>query len=723
MKFIGRLSTLIGAGLLIVGCSGGSGDTSFNSSDIAQDSPQSSQKLHGYYVDDPIANVDYICGKYSGKTDLDGKFYFEAGERCKFLISEVTLREISQDKLKDGIYIVENDPKVAEFIQSLDSSGDSEDKIFIDERVKEKLELLNLTEIPSESELKNLIDELNSKLKDEGLILSFKTKQDAIARVQENLDNKYKDKEHILTFSSQKGSGESGSKPTKNNPTAQETQATPLTPESVDESVNQTFGVDNTQEKIDSENMKALVGNWAGEANYIKIELQLRKDGTYKYHSRLGIGKYHNYYRYSDYEGTWHLEKGNSQIVLDLPNVDAPLILTNKFPKIETPAGVELSAGSGVDSSFEMDIDQSQNIVTANYTDKAKEYMNQKVADFRVDYFTMVAPKANSEEFWSSVGIRPAGYNYGHKLGLGSDDWNYAIERIKSDPEDYTMVISDENWQTLIGHRKQYINDIQNPQKVYKWLEYFKGQMQILGKVEGTVLYIIAGDAPPYWAGDVRQNHNNDPKTISGKIIESRFPEVLERNPSNSWAGIFQMMDYLRMKYAPNVKIGYTLKTWGIAEKDIYHEPESGWDGEDSVKVMAEYLNNYGVQFDFLSFNFHPRSSHTTDEYESAAKYFGAISKQIETRDGNIPKLWIWKISLWNTEQPKFYFTHIDFLVDECNAIGMTLGHGNDLAGKSGFSDEPDKEIYVKSWMEEYYKGIKIDSIPTHATQGLINWR
>jgi hypothetical protein len=246
--------------------------------------------------------------------------------------------------------------------------------------------------------------------------------------------------------------------------------------------------------------------------------------------------------------------------------------------------------------------------------------------------------------------------------------------------------------------------------------------MQLLGRVPGTVLYIIAGDAPPFWAGDIRANHQNDPKKISGKIIESRFPEVLERNPSNSWAGIFQMMDYLRMKYAPNVKIGYTLKTWGIAERDIYNEPSGGWDSKDTVRVMAEYLNNYGVQFDFLSFNYHPRSSHSVSGYESAAKYFGAISKQLRTRDGSSPKLWIWKVSLWNREQPKFLFSHIDFLVNECNAIGMTLGHGNDLTGNSGFEDDPDKGIYVKSWMIEYFQNRTLN-IPVHATKGLVNWK
>jgi len=513
----------------------------------------------------------------------------------------------------------------------------------------------------------------------------------------------------------------SGTETEEENSTEEAVAALPA-PEVIDSKVEVFFGRDDTSSRLPAPQSQ-LCGNWYGEQHYMRIYLQLRKDGTYRYHSRLAIGKYHNTYRYSDYNGTWQLAHGNAQIVLSLPGVEAPLVLGNRFPQLYSPADVNLSPGTMVDSSAVMEIDMTQDSVEAVYTATAKAFMQSAVRDFGVDYFTMVAPKANSEAFWSSVHVKPMGYNYGHKLGDWTAEWQYALQRIKEDPKNYTMVISDENWQTLIGSRKSYIADIQKPEKVYKWFEYFKDQMQILGKVPGTVLYIIAGDAPAYWASDVRRNHDNDPRTIAGKIIESRFPEVLERNPSNSWAGIFQMMDYLRMKYAPNVKLGYTIKTWGIAEKDIYHEPESGWDRADTVRVMAEYLNNYEVQFDLLSFNFNPGSSHTNEAYASAARYFGAISKQLESRDGSEPKIWIWKLSLWDKEQPRFDFTHIDFLVNECNAIGMTLGHGNDLAGKSGFSDDPDNGIYVRSWIEEYYTAEENSEIPIHATSGPVEWR
>jgi len=222
--------------------------------------------------------------------------------------------------------------------------------------------------------------------------------------------------------------------------------------------------------------------------------------------------------------------------VLSLENNSAPLILSNRFPVFYSPAGISLSPGNGIDTDVKIDIDEVKDQASAMYTDAAKSYMKRKITDFQVDYFTMVAPKANSEAYWGDV--TPPGYNYGHKPGLGSDDWNYALARIENDPKNYT-----------------------------------------------------------------RDKHENDPKNVPAKLIESRFPEVLERSPHNSFAGVFQMMDYLRMKYAPNVKLGYTIKTWGIGT-DPFSEPAEGWDNSSAVQALADYLNNYDVQFDLLSFNF-----------------------------------------------------------------------------------------------------------------------
>jgi hypothetical protein len=526
--------------LMVIGC--GSGDSlsdSSNTDDTTTNVETVSKLLKGFYVDEPVTNVEYICGQHSGTTDAQGTFFFEDGEDCEFRVADILLEHIDASELSDGITIFENNLKVASFLQSLDSSSDSK-VLKIDDKTKEALKELDINQIPQD--IDSLVVELNKKLQTSNIKLKAITKQEALSYLTTSYSN-YKNKHHILTDKTQTLDNNKHQTPTKENiptdssdipkvdtPTnSNETQTnTPI--EQVD-SDDETQVMDDSSStdddsSVSSQDIQALVGDWNGSANYIDISLVLKKDGTYKYHSRLGIGKYHNYYRYSDYEGKWSLQKGNSQIVLELPNVDAPLVLTNKFPKIETPAGVELSS-SNIDTSYKMSIDQSKNIVKASYTKKAQEYMSRDTADFTVDYFTMVAPKANSEAFWSSANVKPMGYNYGHKLGLGSDDWNYAMQRIKDDPQNYTMVISDENWQTMLGNRHEYMKVIQEPTKVYKWFEYFKDQMQILGKVDGTVLYIIAGDAPPFWASDIREKYDNDPKTAIGKIIESRVPEEL----------------------------------------------------------------------------------------------------------------------------------------------------------------------------------------------------
>ena len=489
----------------------------------------------------------------------------------------------------------------------------------------------------------------------------------------------------------------------------------------IDDIVSKKLNKDDTNATVQGDK-KALVGNWYGENKRFKTYLQLRRDGTYKYYSRLAIGKFYNVYRVSKYEGSWELKNNNSQIILNLANCDMPLVLSNRFPIIKTPFGIELNAGSEIDKKYTMQIDKSKDTVVAHYTKHAQEYMNRSVNDFNVDYFTMVAPKANSEKFWDD--LTPKGYHYGHKMGVDTPEWKYAKDRIKNNPNDYVFIIVDESWQTLIGHRKNFTKDILEPEKLYKWFEFWKTQMQILGQVDGTVLYFIAGDAPPRWAGDIRKYFNNDPKNVPAKITESRFPEALERNPDQSFAGVFQMMDYLRMKYAPNVKLGYTLKTWGIAASShLFTKPENGWQNEEDMQVMADYLNNYDVKFDILCFNFNPRGQHYTDEeYKIGVDYFGTISKNMKTRDNKPAKLWIWKVSLWS-EHPSFYFRNIDFLVHETNAIGMTLGHGNDLVKQSGFTDNAKDGIYIKSWMHEYYNNETIDTIPSHATKGLVYWR
>lgn len=115
------LSTI--ASLVLIGCGG-------NSS-----TPSNTNTGTGYYKDSAIAGVDYVCGTETGKTDKEGKFTFEKGKECKFSLAGVPLRTTSADKLIDGGTILENNPKVAKFLQSIDADGDLSNGIEIDDKV------------------------------------------------------------------------------------------------------------------------------------------------------------------------------------------------------------------------------------------------------------------------------------------------------------------------------------------------------------------------------------------------------------------------------------------------------------------------------------------------------------------------------------------------------------------------------------------------------------
>ena len=140
-----KTTTLIAAAALfsMVGCGGGGG------------SPTSSSSVKtgtGYYLDSAVVGVDYVCGSQTGKTGADGKFTFEKGKECKFALAGVPLRTTEADELVDGKKIVEDNLKVAKFLQSIDSDGDLSNGIQITDEVIEALTKA-LEETQSEGQL------------------------------------------------------------------------------------------------------------------------------------------------------------------------------------------------------------------------------------------------------------------------------------------------------------------------------------------------------------------------------------------------------------------------------------------------------------------------------------------------------------------------------------------------------------------------------------------
>lgn len=120
--------SLITMGLL-VGCGSNSGTTPETSSTTGT----------GYYVDSAVKGIKYICGTQIGTTDQNGKFTFEKGEKCTFSLAGITLRTTPSQELTDGKEIVENDLKVAKFLQSIDSDNNLTNGIQISDAVLDAL--------------------------------------------------------------------------------------------------------------------------------------------------------------------------------------------------------------------------------------------------------------------------------------------------------------------------------------------------------------------------------------------------------------------------------------------------------------------------------------------------------------------------------------------------------------------------------------------------------
>jgi hypothetical protein len=366
--------------------------------------------------------------------------------------------------------------------------------------------------------------------------------------------------------------------------------------------------------------------------------------------------------------------------------------------------------------------------------------LNTPVTDHWSDYFSFVGMRINSEADWTDfdgTALPPGGYNYGHKiykdfLPYEVDNWNYAKMRSEKDP-DFMIIITTDTWQKIVGKRKTFRTDIvEHPEKLYDLFEDHKKRLQKLAKVKGTVLMVFNPDPMAHWSGKIIREENGDPHSLPAKIKESKHPDALELNPPQTFAGIWQVMDYMRRKYAPNVMMSYTLKQWGsmgIADE----EPAEGWDNNEGVQKEADYLNSYGVQWDVITFNFNPTwGKHTDDQYKSIAKYFGAVARKLHNKDNKKVKTYIWKVSMWpnlwqnndvnkwNPDHTSFIFRNVDYLVNECETIGATLGYGNEY--KAGF-DEFGRICFppvVYKWMREYYFSEDIDVTP-HATKGKVH--
>jgi len=130
------VGSIVTATFLLVGCGGGSNsnDNSNNSNGTSAsvDTSTNTQKTGtGYYVDDAVNGVNYKCGSHEGTTDENGTFTFENGKNCTFSLGGLKLREVNASSLDNNVSILEDNPTVAQLLQTLDKDGNASNGIQI----------------------------------------------------------------------------------------------------------------------------------------------------------------------------------------------------------------------------------------------------------------------------------------------------------------------------------------------------------------------------------------------------------------------------------------------------------------------------------------------------------------------------------------------------------------------------------------------------------------
>jgi len=160
-----NIISAIAASLLLAAC-GGSDATSTTDTSA---STSSNKVFKGYYVDSAVEGVEFNCTTasgvtQSGTTDANGTFTFEENQTCTFKIGDVLLREINASSLEDNVTVLEDNTRVAQFLQTLDSDGNATNGIQILPEAHEVVKERNMTEVPqNDAELENVKDDLKVK--------------------------------------------------------------------------------------------------------------------------------------------------------------------------------------------------------------------------------------------------------------------------------------------------------------------------------------------------------------------------------------------------------------------------------------------------------------------------------------------------------------------------------------------------------------------------------
>jgi len=189
MKTTNIISAIV-ASLLLAAC-GGSDATS------TTDASASSNKVFkGYYVDSAVEGVKFNCttpsgATKSGTTDAKGTFTFEENQTCTFKIGDVVLREVNASSLEHNVTVFEDNTRVAQLLQTLDSDGNASNGIQILPEAHEVLKDRNMTRVPqNDAELEDVKDDLRVKAPEHyrGDIVSEQDAREHLAETRQRIE-------------------------------------------------------------------------------------------------------------------------------------------------------------------------------------------------------------------------------------------------------------------------------------------------------------------------------------------------------------------------------------------------------------------------------------------------------------------------------------------------------------------------------------------------------
>jgi len=201
------LGSIIVTIALLDGCGGGSGSTSSDTSSAPTSIPTSNTNNTainkdigtGYYVDEAVEGVDFICGKQEGITDYNGMFRFEHGEGCHFKLGYLNLRDINGSNLEDNISILEDNISVAKLLQTIDKDGNATNGIQILKDTAKILKESNIDSIPQDDALLDTIREnIKAQYQDEynGTVVTTEDAKAHIERTRQRLEDEGRRTQH-----------------------------------------------------------------------------------------------------------------------------------------------------------------------------------------------------------------------------------------------------------------------------------------------------------------------------------------------------------------------------------------------------------------------------------------------------------------------------------------------------------------------------------------------